>query len=87
MRLRSRERPEGASGSTEVAARAANGVSEQDRLPVVLCGAGGTQRGSREGEARRSKHRKERVKRATEERSKAREPSRLGLWMSPSQQR
>ena len=27
-----------ASGSTEVAARAANGVSEQDRLPTGLCG-------------------------------------------------
>ena len=47
---------------------------------------GGTQKGSREGEARRSKHRKERVKRATEEHSKEREPSRLGLWRSSSQQ-
>ena len=40
---------------------------------------GGTGRGSREGDARRSKHRRERAPRATEERSKAREPSRLGL--------
>ena len=31
---------------------------------------GGVERGSREGDARRSKHRRERVKRATEERSK-----------------
>jgi len=40
--VRSRERPEGASGSTEVAARAASEASEQDRLPAVavLCGAG-----------------------------------------------
>jgi len=38
--VRSRERPKGASGSTEVAACAANTVSEQDRLPVVLRGAG-----------------------------------------------
>ncbi len=49
------------------------------------CGAGGTQRGSREDEARRSKHCKERAKRATEARSKPRESSRLGLWRpSPS---
>ncbi|MFY4816462.1 hypothetical protein ACOJIV_27875, partial [Haloarcula sp. AONF1] len=81
VRLRSRERPEGASGSTEVAARAASEASEQDRLPVVLCGvglkgavAGGEAAGCpwrvaprcREDEARRSKHRSEGVSNASD---------------------
>ena len=46
---------------------------------AVAVRSGGVERGSREGDARRSKHHRERAPRATEERSKAREPSRLGL--------
>ena len=67
-------------------ARATGGAAERFRRPLrsrlgrsEAAGRGGTGRGSREGEARRSKHRRERALRATEERSKAREPSRLGL--------
>ncbi|GAA0714926.1 hypothetical protein GCM10009060_01090 [Halorubrum trapanicum] len=80
--MRSRERPKGASGSTEVAARAANEVNEQDRLPAVTV-LGGTRRGSREDEDARRKDRRERVKRATEDHSERIESSRLGLWRCP----
>ncbi|WP_206750471.1 hypothetical protein, partial [Halorubrum sp. SP9] len=38
--VRSRERPEGASGSTEVAARAASEASEQTVFRRLRCGAG-----------------------------------------------
>ena len=63
-----------ASGSTEVAARAATEGSEQERLPVVL---GGTQRGSREaavGDVSTA------ASGASEERNERTAASRLGLW-------
>ena len=96
VRLRSRERPEGASGSTEDAA------PSEARRPSSggAVRPGWDSKGQSRGRRRRRKHRRERVKRATEERGSRRlrrlvitkgaerlsndsertASSRLGLW-------